>query len=168
MLNKLTKRTIINPKVWRKYQKIVQDQKAFNISCTTVFSDLLWFSKDFPGRHDQHPVLYPGQNSNYDSPWFFSFLRWIKSFSFFSLTLFSSEGRASGGKILKGDREFLRLCKNIQLLSNSNTLVWEFHIDKNNSLYSLRLRTGRYSSSGGRGGERSHGFQGEQRGISRH
>ena len=68
---------------------------------------------------------YPGQNSNYNSPWFFSFLRWIKSFSFFSLTLFSPEGRVSGGKILKGDREFLRLCKNIQLLSNSNTSVWE-------------------------------------------
>ena len=24
---------------------------------------------------------YPGQNSNYNSPWFFSFLRWIKSYS---------------------------------------------------------------------------------------
>ena len=108
---------------------------------------------------------YPGQNSNYNSPWFFSFLRWIKSFSFFSLTLFSSEGRASRGKILKGDREFLRLCKNIQLLSNSNTLVWEFHTDKNNSLYSLRLRTGRYSSSGGRGGGDHMVFRGN-RGLS--
>ena len=49
---------------------------------------------------------YPGQNSNYNSPWFFSFLRWIKSFSFFSLTLFSSEGRASGGKILKATESF--------------------------------------------------------------